>query len=422
MKHFKFNNEYMEELLRVITHENKNCILTGDFNINLLKHAKSPGVSKFLENLLSHNFMPQITLPTRITERTATLIDNILINSNVLNCISGNITTSISNHLPQFIVLDSLLGTSKDVDSFQILYRSFKNLNEANFSNDFDEINWTFATESNDINLGFETLLRLIGKTLDKHAPVKKCIRKEQKLALKLWVTNGIKKSISVRDKLYKEMIKAKNDPIKKRKHEIYKTYRSKTVDLLRVNRKRQYQKYFEENKKSSRALWQGIHDIVYSKKSKKNNTPSSLVIDGKAITYPKDMEESFNNFFTSIGAKLQSNISPIRRHYFDYLKHPNPETFFISPTTPHEIKNIIKPLKSSKCAGPNSIPIKILHFIKDKISIPLSELINKSFSAGCFPNICKTEKVIFIFKTESRLLCNNYRPISLLSILVKLF
>ena len=76
-------------------HENKNCILTGDFNLNLLKHAKSPSVSKFLENLLSHNFMPQITLPTRITEKTATLIDNILINNNVLNCISGNLTTSI---------------------------------------------------------------------------------------------------------------------------------------------------------------------------------------------------------------------------------------------------------------------------------------------------------------------------------------
>ena len=56
MKHFEFNNEYMEELLRVITHENKNCILTGDFNLKLLKPAKSPGVSKFLENLLSHNF------------------------------------------------------------------------------------------------------------------------------------------------------------------------------------------------------------------------------------------------------------------------------------------------------------------------------------------------------------------------------
>ena len=75
----------MEELIRVITYKNKIFILTGDFNLNLLKHVKSPGVSKFLENFLSHNFLPQITLPTRITEKTATLIDNILINNNVVN-------------------------------------------------------------------------------------------------------------------------------------------------------------------------------------------------------------------------------------------------------------------------------------------------------------------------------------------------
>ena len=418
MKHLKFNNDYMEELLRVITHENKNCILTGDFNLNLLKHAKSPGVSKLLENLLSHNFMPQITLPTRITEKTATFIDNILINTNKLNSISGNITTSISDHLPQFIVLDSLLGTSTDESSFQFLYRSFKNFNEENFSNDINQINWTFATENNDINLGFETLLCLIDKMLDKHAPVKKCIRKEQKVPLKPWVINDIKKSISVRDKLYKEMIKAKNDKIKKRKHEIYKTYRNKIADLLQVSRKCHYQKYFEENKKNSRAIWQGIHDIVYSRKSKKNNTPSSLLIDRKTTANPKDIAENFNNFFTSIGTKLQNNIPPTRRQYFDYLKYPNPKTFFISPD---EIKNIINSIKSSKCVGPNSIPTKILHLIKDKISIPLSELINKSFATGSFPNICRTAKVIPIFKTESRLLCNNCRPISLLSNISKI-
>ena len=96
--------------------------------------------------------MPQITLPTRTTEKTATFIDNILINNNVLNCISGNINTSISDHLPQFIVLDSLLGTSTDESSFQFLYRSFKNFNEENFSNGINQINWTFATENNDIN------------------------------------------------------------------------------------------------------------------------------------------------------------------------------------------------------------------------------------------------------------------------------
>ena len=42
----------------------KDYILIDDFSLNLLKHARSTGVSKFLEILLSHDLMPQITFPT----------------------------------------------------------------------------------------------------------------------------------------------------------------------------------------------------------------------------------------------------------------------------------------------------------------------------------------------------------------------
>ena len=92
-----------------------------------------------------------------------------------------------------------------------------------------------------------------------------------------------------------------------------------------------------------------------------------------------------------------------------------------MSPKTPNEIKDKINSIKSSKCVEPNSIPTKTLHLVKDKISISLSKLINKSFATGCFSNICKTAKVILIFKTESRLLCNNHRAISLLSSISKI-
>ena len=53
---------------------------------------------------------------------------------------------------------------------------------------------------------------------------------------------------------------------------------------------------------------------------------------------------------------------------------------------------------------------------IKDIISAPLAKLTNRSFHNGAFPNILKIAKVIPIFKSESRVACNNYRPISLLS------
>ena len=111
-------------------------------------------------------------------------MDNILINNNILNCyiVSGNITTSISGHLPQFIVLDSIFDTSTDKGSSQIFYGSFKNFNQENLSIDINGINWTFATENNDINLGFETFLRLIDEAIDNNVPVKKYIRKKLKL------------------------------------------------------------------------------------------------------------------------------------------------------------------------------------------------------------------------------------------------
>ena len=111
-------------------------------------------------------------------------MDNILINNNILNCyiVSGNITTSISDHLPQFIVLDSIFDTSTDKGSSQIFYGSFKNFNQENLSNDINGINLTFATENNDINLGFETFLRLIDEAIDNNVPVKKYIRKKLKL------------------------------------------------------------------------------------------------------------------------------------------------------------------------------------------------------------------------------------------------
>ena len=54
--------------------------------------------------------MPQITLPTRVSGRTAKLIDNILINSYENKCTSGNITTSVSSHLAQFLIIENFKG------------------------------------------------------------------------------------------------------------------------------------------------------------------------------------------------------------------------------------------------------------------------------------------------------------------------
>lgn len=58
-------------------------------------------------------------------------------------------------------------------------------------------------TENSDINLGFESFLRLVNQKLDKHAPLKEVTKIERKGIIKPWITKGIKTSMKERDKLY---------------------------------------------------------------------------------------------------------------------------------------------------------------------------------------------------------------------------
>ena len=67
------------------------------------------------------------------------------------------------------------------------------------------------------------------------------------------------------RDKLYKQMIKAKNKQQKLIKPESYKKYRNKIIELIRQSKQTYYQHNFEQNKKHSKTTWQGIHEIISS-------------------------------------------------------------------------------------------------------------------------------------------------------------
>ena len=181
MKHHKFNNDF-NTLFDKITKENKPSVISGDFNLNLIKYTQNRGVNQFLENILSNSFIPHITLPTRATKKSASLIDRIFTNNykrnwvnlnlikytqnrrvnqfleNILsnnfishmilptrvteksatlidsiftsnyepNWVSGNITTYISDHLPHFLIIEEL----KQIPT--ISFRDYKN-----FSDDF---------------------------------------------------------------------------------------------------------------------------------------------------------------------------------------------------------------------------------------------------------------------------------------------
>ena len=89
----------------------------------------------------------------------------------------------------------------------------------------------------------------------------------------------------------------------------------------------------------------------------------------------------------------------------------------YLSPTD--EINIIINP---SEAFSPNSILTNILKLLINDVSSELTQLFNLSFSRGVFPLLLKTSKFISVYKKDTRLQCSNYRPISLLSNIGKVF
>ena len=98
-----------------------------------------------------------------------------------------------------------------------------------------------------------------------------------------------------------------------------------------------------------------------------------------------------------------------------------NDFSMFLEPATPHEVLAYICDLKNSNC-GINSILVILLKFVKDIVCHPLCKLINVSFVTGVFPDCLKYASIVPIHKSGSTLVKDNYRPISILPVLDKIF
>ena len=177
----EFNSIFLKPLTNKLSKENnKEIILLGDFNIDLIKTNKNNNASEFLDRIYSSYLIPQITSPTRLTSRSHTLIANIISNVIIEDTISGNIMNIISDHLGQFIILPYHFVES---DSKQeTFHRNFKNFSKKKLLSDLKKINWEslFSQHKQDVNLFYKLFLDEITHLLDIHAPITKLSIKEK--------------------------------------------------------------------------------------------------------------------------------------------------------------------------------------------------------------------------------------------------
>ena len=134
-----FNINYLNNLLNKVPKEQKSVFLLGDFNANLLNYNNHNLTNEFLDSLTSNSFSPYVLQPTRLTSHSKTLIDNIFSNIISQEAISGNPTSTISDHFPQLMFVPNLFSSSPS-NKANIFERDWSKVDQENFIFDYFSI------------------------------------------------------------------------------------------------------------------------------------------------------------------------------------------------------------------------------------------------------------------------------------------
>ena len=152
-----------------------------------------------------------------------------------------------------------------------------------------------------------------------------------------------------------------------------------------------------------------------------KSSLPESMNFGNESAANSEQRAEKFNNYFTSVADLLANEIVPGENPFQAYLPDPVPFSFFLSPTSLNEIKDIMKKLKLSS-AGHDDMDIRVIKECTDTISPFLVHMINSSFQEGVFPKHLEIARIVLVYKKGDRFDHTNYRPISILSCFSKIF
>ena len=140
---------------------------------------------------------------------------------------------------------------------------------------------------------------------------------------------------------------------------------------------------------------------------------------NGVIVDDNKEIADLFNSFYNSIGNKLSSEI-PDSMVNLESINN-NTKSMFFRASNSAEISKIINDM-GLKSGGVDGINIKTTKVLRPYIINPLAYIFNLCISKGFWPEDLKKVQIIPIYKSGEKFLMTNYRPISLISNLAKIF
>ncbi|XP_055585007.1 uncharacterized protein LOC129737869 [Uranotaenia lowii] len=404
-----------------ITNPEDDIIIIGDFNLPGLKWCSSQSSFLFADPERSSFTLPSNIILDALSTATLRQINNIVNeNGRTLDLCFVNdgslsptieeapepLVKSVPHHPALLLTLDvsGIVAVTENPASF---FHDFKSANFSAIFQTLDTINWESELDPSDPNAAAVKFTHIVNYIIDRHVPKRSAVSNLRAP----WVTKELRQMKTLKNKALRYYTRHKTLQAKNQYRKLNSAYKILSTRcyqsyLIRI------QRGFKTKPKS---FWQYIKD-----QRKESGLPSHMFLDDTSATSDREICDLFAQKFRSIfgsgsisSEQLNSATSNV----------PHLSTSFDNFAVDEDtiLKASVK-LKHSYSAGPDGIPATFLKRCISHMLTPIKRIFQASLNTSTFPSIWKEAYMFPVYKKGDRKNVNNYRGISALCAIAKLF
>ena len=403
----------IELLVRDIDNQIIESIIMGDTNCNFMDKSNSD-TKNLLKIMNTYNLKQVINDYTRVTGTTKTCIDHIM--TNRPDCVfkSGVINCGISDHDSVYMIKNLRVPTPK-LPPRTLSVRNFKKFDLKSFRKELMEVPFDDQIKhvTNDANEMWLIWKAFFLDLLNKHAPITNIKFRNNKLP---YATSELRKLIRQRDYLRAKANKTGLEYIR----QAFNHLRSKVSYELNHAEKNYYTCKIEQHTDKLKLAWNVLKHAIGEGGSSISAT-ENLELGDDIISDSKKISEICNDHFVTVGERLADQMRC--SDYSSTVHIPKTNSVFqLKPLTEGQVLKLLNKLINGKATGLHNIPNRVLKESADIIGPSLTFIFNFSIMSRAFPDDLKMAQVTPAFKGGDRDDLGNYRPISVLPIVARIF
>ena len=269
---------------------------------------------------------------------------------------------------------------------------------------------WSNVDLCSDPNDMWHEWRQMFVSCMDKHAPRKLKRISEKRVP---WITKGLLNKMHRRDLIKKKAISS-ND------NDMWEQFKCARNQANKQAKKRYFSDNLKVSKGNPRKTWNLINELTSRKTSKSTNI-LEIQVDNRTISSPGDMAEAFNDHCTNIGQVLAQEVPAAEVNPEFYLSHTD-KAFHLKTPSLDVVFNLLRNIDEKKATGLDMIPSQLLKMAASIVTPSLTAIFTKSIITGIYPTEWKMARVTPVFKKGEKSDLNNYRPISVIPVVSKVF